>query len=48
MGVLAKMPTSESTRTSYVIDYMLSSQNMLDFVKSFNIEDTNILSDHVV
>ena len=31
---------------SSVIDYMLSSQNMLDLVKSFNIEDPNILSDH--
>ena len=31
---------------SSVIDYMLSSQNMLNFVKSLNIEDPNILSDH--
>ena len=31
---------------SSAIDYMLSLQNMLDFVQSFNIEDPNILSDH--
>ena len=31
---------------SSVIDYMLSQQDLFEFIRSFDIEDSNILSDH--
>ena len=33
-------------RGSSVVDYVLGSQDMFDFVKSFEVHDPNILSDH--
>ena len=33
-------------RGSSVVDYVLGSQEMFDFVKSFEVQEPNILSDH--
>ena len=44
------MQTSANTRTCSnarrVIDYMLASKNLIEFIQSFDVHDPNILTDH--